>query len=67
MSNTLADDLALALDPALLMARCGLEPDPWQAELLREQPKRALLLCCRQSGKSTTTAVLGLHLSLIHI
>ena len=66
MSSAFADDLALALDPALLMSRCGLDPDQWQADLLRSQPHRALLLCCRQSGKSTTTAVLGLHRALFH-
>jgi len=32
---TLADDLALALDPAQFMHACGLAPDPWQADLLR--------------------------------
>lgn len=57
----LLTSVQLALDPAALMRRCGLDPDDWQADLLRSQPKRALLLCCRQSGKSTTTAVLGLH------
>ena len=30
----------------------GIEPDPWQAELLRERPKRALLCCARQTGKT---------------
>jgi len=58
---TLAADLALALDPALVMARAGLTPDPWQAELLRSRAKRALLLCTRQAGKSTVTAALALH------
>src|SRR5215210_8057485 len=37
------------------------EPDPWQAEVLRWSGKRLLLNCCRQSGKSTTAAVLALH------
>lgn len=60
----MADDLLLALDPAALMDRCGLPPDPWQADLLRSQPHRALLLCGRQTGKSTTTAVLALHRAL---
>src|SRR5215471_15999855 len=54
-------DLAWGLDPARLMHACGLPPDPWQASLLRSPASRILLLCCRQSGKSTTTACLALH------
>jgi len=65
MAHTvLAHDLALALDPALLMHACGLPPDPWQAAVLRSPASRLLLLCCRQSGKSTTTACLALHTAL---
>ena len=59
MANMITD-LALALDPALIMARAGTPADPWQAELLRSEAKRTLLLCSRQSGKSTTTAALAL-------
>jgi hypothetical protein len=54
-------DIAQALDPALLMRFSGLEPDDWQQELLRSSFTRQLLLCSRQSGKSTTTAFLALH------
>ena len=53
----MARDLARALDPALIATDCGITPDPWQAELLRARPRRSLLLCSRQSGKSTTTAL----------
>jgi Terminase large subunit, T4likevirus-type, N-terminal len=60
----LRDDLALALDPARLMAACGWPPDPWQAQVLRSPAARLLLLACRQSGKSTTTACLALHTAL---
>jgi hypothetical protein len=55
----LANDLAIALDPALIMRRAGMNPDPWQAGLLRSTGKRHLLLCTRQAGKSTTTAALA--------
>lgn len=58
---TVADDLAYALDPALFMQRLGLTPDPWQASLLRSTAQRFLLLCARQVGKSTVTAVMALH------
>ncbi len=35
-------------------------PDPWQAEFLRSKAQRIILNCSRQSGKSTTTAILAL-------
>lgn len=57
----LADDLRIALDPSLVMARAGLTPDQWQADLLRSRAQRSLLLCTRQAGKSTVTAALALH------
>jgi hypothetical protein len=38
-----------------------LTPDPWQEALLRSPASRILLLCSRQSGKSTVTALLALH------
>ncbi|HEX9503845.1 MAG TPA: terminase family protein [Patescibacteria group bacterium] len=42
------------------MARqVGLELDPWQAKLARSQAPRILLNCSRQSGKSTTVAVIA--------
>ena len=60
----LAADLARALDPVLLARDCGIEPDPWQAKLLRDNPRRAMLLCSRQSGKSTVAALLTLQTAL---
>lgn len=60
----IASDLAMALDPVLLSRAAGIIPDDWQAQVLRSASKRRLLLCCRQSGKSTTTAILGLHRAL---
>jgi hypothetical protein len=56
----MALDLSRALDPVLLAHDAGIEPDPWQANLLRSNPRRALLLCSRQSGKSTVTALKAL-------
>jgi hypothetical protein len=53
----MARDLARALDPSLIAHDCRITPDPWQATLLRERPRRSLLLCSRQSGKTTTTAL----------
>lgn len=60
----IALDLALALDPTLLMQLLGIEPDAWQAEVLRSTSPRILLNCCRQSGKSTVSATLAVHTAL---
>ena len=46
------------------MQQAGLTPDAWQAQVVRSQVSRKLLLCCRQSGKSTTTAALALATAL---
>src|SRR4051794_4037203 len=47
--TALAEDLALALDPALFAGRAGLDPDPWQMRLLRSAAPRILLNASRQS------------------
>src|SRR4051794_31950333 len=58
-------DLAHALDPvAFVQDRLKFEPDPWQASLLRSRARWILLNCCRQSGKSTTTAAVALHTAI---
>jgi hypothetical protein len=59
-------DLACALDPVQLAVRAGVTPDPWQAGLLRNQVRQILMLCARQSGKSTVAALLALHKALYH-
>jgi hypothetical protein len=63
---SLAEDLKLALDRVSFAKRVGIEPDPWQEDLLRSASERVLLNCCRQSGKSTMTAVIALHRALYH-
>lgn len=60
----MAADIARAFDPVLMAHDCGIEPDEWQGNLLREQPRRALMLCSRQAGKTTTAGLLGLHRAL---
>ena len=60
----LHNDMMRALDPVEFSKYIGIEPDPWQAEVLRSEDKRLLLNCSRQSGKSTTTAIKGLHRAL---
>jgi len=61
---SLAQDMAMALDPCRLARKVGLEPDPWQSDLLRSSSKRQLVLCSRQSGKSTMAAVAACHEAL---
>lgn len=47
-----------------LAERAGLSPDAWQVDVLESRSKRLLLNCCRQSGKSTITAVSAVHTAL---
>jgi hypothetical protein len=63
---SLAEDLKLALDRVAFAKGLSLEPDPWQEDLLRSASERVLLNCCRQSGKSTMTAIVALHRALYH-
>ena len=56
------DRAAMVLDPvAFARERLGFEPDPRQAEVLRCGAPRLLLNCSRQWGKSTVTALMGVH------
>jgi Terminase large subunit, T4likevirus-type, N-terminal len=55
----------LRADPARLLAWSGLIPDRWQAEILRADAPRTLMLCSRQAGKSTTAAALALKETLL--
>jgi hypothetical protein len=42
----------------------GIDPDPWQAEILASKHPRKILCCGRQTGKSTVAAILALHKAL---
>jgi hypothetical protein len=44
-----------------MSARAGIEPDAWQADLLRSDARQMILLCSRQSGKSTVSSILAIH------
>ncbi len=59
--TSMAQDLRLALDRTAFARRLGVDPDPWQRELLQSSAKRMLLNCSRQSGKSTISAIIALH------
>lgn len=58
--------LSVALDPTRLLTAAGLDPDPWQEDLLLKPWDRALLNITRQGGKSTTVAAVALHTALYH-
>ena len=53
-----------ARDPVLLAQRAGLNPDPWQADVLRSTAHQIILLVTRQGGKSTVSSVRALHRAL---
>jgi hypothetical protein len=51
-------------DPVEFARLVGVEPDPWQRDVLTSDAPRILLNVCRQAGKSTTSGVLALHRAL---
>lgn len=54
--------LSYGLSPGRFMAKMfNIIPDKWQADLLNERPHDSLLLCSRQSGKSTVSASIALY------
>jgi hypothetical protein len=59
---SVASDFRRALDPTAIAADVGFdELDSWQAALIDEPPKRVLMLCGRQCGKSTTASLVALN------
>jgi len=57
-------DDASRRDPVFFATRCGLTPDPWQADVLTSRAHQMLLNCSRQAGKSTTSSLIALHAAL---
>ena len=55
-----------ALDRVEFARSIDFEPDPWQRDLLQSEHPRVLLNCSRQSGKSSTAAILALHQALTY-
>ena len=58
---TVRNDLELALDRVSFAERLGIEPDPWQEDLLLSSSDRILMNVARQCGKSLVAAVVALH------
>jgi hypothetical protein len=63
---SMAADLRLALDLDHFARSAGLEGplDGWQRDVLDAPQSKVLMNCSRQSGKSTTAALLGLRVAL---
>ncbi len=57
-------EIALGFDRVAFARVAGFDPEPWQARVLRSESARILLNCSRQSGKSSTVAVLACHTAL---
>ncbi|MBF0622901.1 MAG: hypothetical protein HQL54_13350 [Magnetococcales bacterium] len=63
--NDMVNELRYSLDSVTFAReRLGFEPDPWQQKAMRSPAKRILLNCSRQSGKSTSTAIIALHTAI---
>src|SRR5215471_18763636 len=60
--NTLA---RLNQNPAEVMTRAALDPDPWQLQVLSSLHSQILLLCSRQAGKSTVSAALAVRAAML--
>lgn len=54
------------LDPITFTSKLSFIPDPWQERVFRSPGGRLLMNCSRQSGKSTTAAIIGLHRALYY-
>ncbi len=65
MTTSALDDLRYAIDPVAWASEAlHLTLDPWQAQAARSTAARSLWNCSRQAGKSTTAAILSLHMAL---
>ena len=62
--SAILEEIGRALDPVQLGFAIGMEPDPWQYDVLGSDHPRILLNNSRQSGKSTVAAVLATHAAL---
>jgi hypothetical protein len=61
LKNCLIEELLTLLNPADYIREIWSEPYSWQTDALDPKVKRLLLMCARQSGKSTVSSGLGGH------
>lgn len=57
--------IARGITRAGVFSALGMDPDPWQQQLLESQSQRILVLCSRQVGKSQTAAAKALATALL--
>lgn len=56
-----------SLSTVIFSREClGINPDPWQEQVMMSSAKRILLNCSRQSGKSTSSAIIALHRAVFY-
>lgn len=58
---TLLDDVEPITRVELFRAGIGHDPDEWQERVLESTSRKLLMLCSRQSGKSTVSGALAAH------
>jgi len=65
MFDELQNDLLLSTSAVAISTAADLPPDDWQAEFLQSPAQQIILNNCRQSGKTTLTAVQAYAQSLL--
>jgi len=60
-----ATELALMLDRSLILDLVGLDPEPWQRDVVRADDDDVMLLCHRQACKSTIIAALATAVAVL--
>ena len=58
-TNPLLIEILATLDAGFVMRQSGLIPDDWQQTICDLRDARILMLVCRQAGKSSTAAAMG--------
>jgi hypothetical protein len=61
---TVASTSTVPDDPGEFAMAVGIDPDPWQGQILASDHPRKILCCGRQTGKSTVGAILAVHKAL---
>jgi len=64
MPASLAQDLAMAADAVCMARFLGVEPYPWASDALRSAALRECWVVSRQGSKTSTAALMALHLAV---
>jgi Terminase large subunit, T4likevirus-type, N-terminal len=63
-ARQVSDRSDISAYPVEFAMSLGIEPDPWQVDVLASDHPRKILCCGRQTGKSTVAAILAIHKAL---